>query len=87
MCQLVEVVVDTLQCHHCLMAIVDGQCLILHALRSNIHLWQFADLRQLWVVSSYHFAFDRCHLQLRVKRCEERGHQVVEAIEHAQRHH
>ena len=85
--QLFEVIVHTLYHHHRLTTMIDSQRLILHALRSHINLWQLADFREHRIVGSHRLTFCWRHLQLRIERGEERGHEVVEAVEHGESHY
>ena len=82
MSQLREVVFDTLDDHHRLTAVIDGQCLILNAFRSHLYLWQLSDLGEYRVIGSHRLALGRHDFQLWVEAREEGGHQVVEAVEH-----
>ena len=85
--QLVEIIVNTLHHNHCLIALVNGQSLVLHAFSGYVDFRQRAYLGQHGVVSRSSLAFGGHYLELRVERCKERRHQVMEAVEHAQRDH
>ena len=82
--QLREVVVDTFHRHHRLMTFIDGERHFFYRLRCHINLRQLANLREHGVVARRILSFHGHHLQLRVELREERCHEVVEAVEHAQ---
>ena len=85
--QLVEVVFHTLYADHGLPAFVDGQGLVFNRLRGHVDLWQLPDAGQYGVVGRGRLALYGRDLQLWVEGREERGHQVAEAVEHAQCDH
>ena len=87
MSKLGEVIVDALNLYHRLTVAVDGQRLVFHGFGHHVHFGQLADFGQDGVVGSHRFPFDRHHLQLRVEGGEQRCHQVVESVEHRERHH
>ena len=84
MCQLREVVVHTFYRHHGLLAVVDGQCHVLHSTRSHVDLRKMTDLCEDRIIGRYGLALHGHHLQLRVEVREKAGHQIMEAIEHRQ---
>ena len=85
--ELLEVVVHTHDMYHGLMPGVHGQSLVLDALRGHIHLRKLLDAREHGVVSGRRLALDGHHLELRVEGGEERRHEVMEPVEHAQHYH
>jgi len=87
MCQLSEVVVNTLYLDHHLTVVIDGQRLFLQTFCSDLNFWQLAYLGQYRVGSQSGLTLDGHHLQLRVHLGEEGCHQIVEPIKHAQRYH
>ena len=86
-CQLREVVVHAHECHHLLLSAIYCQSLVLHTFRGDRHLGLPAKLGEQRVVGRCRLAFCGCHLYLGVEVCEERRHEVVESVEHAQHYH
>ena len=69
--ELVKVVFHTLDFHHRLLVLIDGKCLVFHAFRSHVNLWQLLDLRKDGVVGWCIFPHRGNNLQLRVECSEE----------------
>ena len=74
--ELVKVVVDSLDRHHCLLVAIDGQSLVFYALRCHLYLGQLAQTGEHGVVGSNGLAQRGHHLELWVEAREERCHEV-----------
>ena len=69
--KFIEVILHALHRHHRLMAVIDGERLVLHALRSHGHVGIGFHLREDRVVGRSRLALHRHHLELRVDVGEE----------------
>ena len=79
-----EVVVNALDGHHGLLVAVKHQRVILYALGGNVHFGQLLYLCEHGIVGWCVLSFGWHHLDLWVEGGEERGNEVVKAVEHAQ---
>ena len=87
MCQTVEVVFHAFYFHHELSVAIHGEGIVLQGLCSHGHLLHLSYLCEHGVIGSHRLPFHGHHLQLWVEGGEEGGHEVMESIEHAERHH
>ena len=84
--QTVEVVINAFDGDHSLTRAEDSQGLIFQTVGGHIDIGQLTDFRKNGVVGSNGLALNRCYLELRVERREERCYKVVETIKDGKGH-
>ena len=87
MSETIEVVFHTLDHHHRLTTVIDGERLILDTFGGNLDLRQLAYLREHGVVGSHRLTLHGFYLQLGVEGGEEGSHEIMETVEHTERDH
>ena len=85
--ELGEVVVHSHNGHHLLSVAIYSQTLVLKHVGVYTHFGHLAYLVEQWVVGRSRLALRRHKFNLWVEVGEERRHEVVESVEHAQHNH